>query len=190
MVFCNYNTFVWYWKVQKLAKRWRCSTEALLSLNQRNRERYDYLCFSSKNKTLIVRESVSEILIITDRVLSGLLATVRRFLPALHDAAEGVTSLDMLMAFAMRAVSNKRYGFAPFYYYYFSNDLQRISKISSTVVCSWFGANCIETGSTSCIWTHLIRRIRSGTLLFVCLFCFLFIFCKINIEWCIFDWWV
>ena len=44
--------------------------------------------------------------------MSALLATVRTFLAPLYAAADAVTLLDVLMAFAMRAVHDKRYGSA------------------------------------------------------------------------------
>jgi DNA mismatch repair protein MSH4 len=69
-------------QVQRQAKRWRCSTEALLSLNQRN------------------AESLQEILIITERLLAELVARVGARLAPLLAANDALTQLDMLMAFA------------------------------------------------------------------------------------------
>jgi DNA mismatch repair ATPase MutS len=72
-------------QVQRQAKRWRCSTEQLLSLNQRN------------------AESLQEILIITERLLGDLVARVGARLAPLLAANDALTQLDMLMAFAALA---------------------------------------------------------------------------------------
>jgi DNA mismatch repair protein MSH4 len=72
-------------QVQRQTKRWRCSTEALLSLNQRN------------------AESLQEILIITERLLAELVARIGARLAPLLAANDALTQLDMLMAFAALA---------------------------------------------------------------------------------------
>jgi hypothetical protein len=98
-------------KVRKLAKRWRCTTDRLISLNQRNRERLLLVCASCEcADTCACTRSVNEIVIIQARVLAQLLGVVRSCLPALYAAADGIIMLDMLMAFAWRAVRGKPYG--------------------------------------------------------------------------------
>lgn len=89
--------------------------------------------------------SVNEILIITDRTLSALLATVRTFLAPLYAAADAVTLLDVLMAFAMRAVHDKRYGSAR----RTTRDAarQRLCACSATVFWRRIGAHCAEAGA-------------------------------------------
>jgi DNA mismatch repair protein MSH4 len=72
-------------QVQRQARRFRCSTEQLLSLNQRN------------------NESLQEILIITERLLGDLVARVGARLAPLLAASDALTQLDMLMAFAALA---------------------------------------------------------------------------------------
>jgi DNA mismatch repair ATPase MutS len=64
------------------ARRVYCSTEELVSLNDKQADAF------------------AEINSMTERVLEGLLACVRKHAAWLHDVSEGVALVDMLLAFA------------------------------------------------------------------------------------------
>ena len=87
----------WMIQVQRQAKRWRCSTEQLLSLSQRN------------------AESMNEVLILTDRVLEAFAMRVVGTLPPLQKLNDALTTIDLLLAFAAVARDNKHYSKFPKY---------------------------------------------------------------------------